>query len=275
MERNAQNQSPYYPDVRLFLVLIPFINAINYYLTYPNIKFNGHFFLTFTLDTVDGYIAWYSVRRFILYLDQRLPYGQGLPRRLMVQFVGTALIGLGIISLLTESTSFLAKGRPAPLEFYTVDLVIIGIWLFFINAIYLGLYYLNQSKRMGHKLAAQKKAQIEGLLVKVGKKDLKLDFDQIAGFQTDSDYTMALDITGKKFYMDDSLEKIGKKLPSETFFRLNRQYILHRNLISDFRRIENGKLLVLLHANDLFPSEIPVSRIKAPNHKFCCEYFGI
>ncbi len=41
MERNAHNQSPYYPNVRLFLVLIPFINAINYYLTYPNIKFNG------------------------------------------------------------------------------------------------------------------------------------------------------------------------------------------------------------------------------------------
>jgi hypothetical protein len=34
-------------------------------------------------------------------------------------------------------------------------------------------------------------------------------------------------------------------------------------MISGFRRMENGKLQVMLHPREGFPQEIPVSRIKA------------
>ncbi|SHG25995.1 LytTR family DNA-binding domain-containing protein [Flagellimonas flava] len=267
MEKNNKNRSIYYPDVSIFLVAIPIISAINYYLTYANVKFNGFLLLTFTIDTVTGYIAWYFVRKLILFLDLKLPYDKGILKRLGVQIPATTFLGLAIISFLTELTSFIAKGESAPLDFYTIDLIIIGIWFFFINALYLGLYYYNQWKKTEQKIAKEEKLRADGFVVKVGKKDLKLDFERLAGFFVDADYTIAQDLSGKKFYLDDSLERIENRVPAHTFFRLNRKYILHRKMISGFQRVENGKLLVLLHETDFFPSNIPVSRTKAPSFK--------
>ncbi|MFS4449013.1 LytTR family transcriptional regulator DNA-binding domain-containing protein [Maribacter sp. 2307UL18-2] len=179
----------------------------------------------------------------------------------------TMFLGLAIISFLTELSSFIAKGERAPLHFYTVDLIIIGIWFFFINAIYLGLYYYNQWKKTEKKIADEKKLKADGFIVKLGKKDLKLDFESLAGFFVDEEYTIAQDIGGKRFYLDDSLERIENSVPADAFFRLNRKYIINRNMISGFQRIENGKILVLLHENEFFPIKISVSRLKAPSFK--------
>ncbi|MDQ4140927.1 MAG: hypothetical protein M3142_10425, partial [Bacteroidota bacterium] len=74
-KRNSPN--PYYPDVVLFLILIPFISAFNYYLTYTNIRLNWFLLLTFSIDTVQGYLAWLGVRYFVLYLDKK----NALPER--------------------------------------------------------------------------------------------------------------------------------------------------------------------------------------------------
>ena len=51
-----------YNDILLFLILIPFINALNYYLTYDNISFNVHTLVTFLIDTFDGFAAWWGIR---------------------------------------------------------------------------------------------------------------------------------------------------------------------------------------------------------------------
>jgi hypothetical protein len=187
MKKSSKPVFLYYPDVALFLILIPFISAINYYLTYHNIKFNGFLILTFTIDTVQGYIAWLAVRKLILFLDKKTPYYKGLLKRMAIQLLLTTLVGLFIISLLTEMVSFIIKGKAAPLDFYTIDLVIIGIWFFFINAIYLGLYYYNQWKNTEEKMEEEKKLKADGFIVKVGKKDLKLNFDSLAGFFADVD----------------------------------------------------------------------------------------
>ncbi|MDZ7647838.1 MAG: hypothetical protein U5K54_12005 [Cytophagales bacterium] len=53
-------KNPYHPDVALFLILIPFISAFNYYLTYTNIQLSWFLLLTFTIDTVQGYCAWWG-----------------------------------------------------------------------------------------------------------------------------------------------------------------------------------------------------------------------
>lgn len=72
---------------------------------------------------------------------------------------------------------------------------------------------------------------------------------------------------GTTYCLEQSLDKVEKKLPPDLFFRLNRQCILHRQLIAGFRRGENGKLTVLLADNPFFPAELPVSRTKAPAFK--------
>jgi len=263
-DRSALN--PYRPDVTLFLVLIPFISAFNYYLTYSNISLRWFLVITFVLDTVQGYIAWWAVRSLIFYLDRKLPFHQGLLKRIVVQLVTTIVLGLAILIALTELTSWIARGKPAALNFYTTDIFIISIWFFVINGIYIGFYFYNQWKTLEAERHEEKRERTDGLVVKQGKQDIKLIFETVAGFSVEGEYVVAFQLTGKKFFVDQSLDKLEKTLPS-IFFRLNRQYIVHRQVIRGFRRAENGKLDVLITATEHFPGEITVSRTKASAFK--------
>ncbi len=74
----------YYPDVPLFLALIPLIAAINYYLTYTTVRLNGFLLLTYSIDTVQGSAAWFAVRGIVIWLDRRFPYEGHLVRRILL-----------------------------------------------------------------------------------------------------------------------------------------------------------------------------------------------
>jgi DNA-binding LytR/AlgR family response regulator len=258
-----QSTNPYYPDIALFVVAIPFISAFNYYLTYSNIRLSWFLLLTFSIDTFQGYVAWWAVRSFILFLDKKLPYEHGAMRRILVQVISTMLIGLIIIAALTELVSWIAKGTPAPVSFYTVDLFIISIWFFVINGIYIGFHYYNQLKKFQEERQIEKRLNSDGLVVRQGKHDIRLNFENVAGFYVDGEYVVVSQMAGKKYYLDQSLDKVEQSLPSSVFFRLNRQFILHRQLVTGFRRADNGKLQVLLQQHENFPPEITVSRTKA------------
>jgi DNA-binding LytR/AlgR family response regulator len=136
-----------------------------------------------------------------------------------------------------------------------------------VNGIYIGLYLYNKWKHSEHKLLTETRLKQEGLLVRQGKQDVRLDVDEVAGFFVDSEYVAARTINGKKYYLDQSLDKLEASLPRSLFFRLNRQYIVHHQLIAGFTRAENGKLVVRLKKDDAFPPEVTVSRLKAPAFK--------
>ena len=261
------NKNPYHPDVALFLIIIPFISAFNYYLTYSNIQLSWFLLLTFTIDTVQGYLAWWGVRSFILYLDKKWPYEKGLVKRIVFQLFSTLIIGLTIISLLTELVSLIAKGKPAPLHFYTIDLFIISIWFFVINGIYLGLHFYRLYQQSEATRQHENQIKSDGIFVKQGKQEIRLLYDELEGFYVDEDYAVTCQLGGKKFYLTQSLDKIEKTLPVTSFFRLNRQFIVHRQVVSGFKRGDNGKILVMLQKTTYFPTEIPVSRLRAPAFK--------
>ena len=261
------DKNPYYPDVKLFLILIPFISAFNYYLTYSDIRFNGHLLATFTIDTVQGYLAWLAVRKFILFLDKKMPYGERPARRIVIQLLSTLALGLFIIIFLTELTAWIAVGRPAALHFYTRDIFIISIWFFGINGFYVAKHYIRELNSLNARRKKEERLQSQGLFVRSGRKDIQLKFEDIAGFGVDGHYTIAYTNSGKRFYLDDSLDRITEKLPEQSFFRLNRQFILNRTAIHGFKRLENGKILALLHQNSFLPGQIPISRTKAPFFK--------
>src|SRR6187549_2815881 len=90
-----------YNDVKFFLIAIAFISAFNYYLTYTNIKFNWFLLFTYTIDTIQGWLAWGAVRSIILFLDKKLPYGYRPLKRILVQLLVTTTTGLLVIILLT------------------------------------------------------------------------------------------------------------------------------------------------------------------------------
>lgn len=261
-----QIRKMYHPEVAIFLICIPFISAINYYLTYSNIQLGGFLLLTFSIDTAQGYLAWLLVRKFIFFLDSKWPYTTHGARRISVQVIGSMVIGLTVIALTTELVSWIAKGKPALPSFYSIDLFIIGIWFFVINGIYIGLYYYNLWRQTISQERESKNVP-EGLLAKNGKQELLITYDELLGITVDHEYVVAYLQNKKKYYLDQSLDKLEKTLPPHEFFRLNRQTIIHRQVVSGFKREENGKINVLLKPTDFLPTEIMVSRIKAPAFK--------
>jgi hypothetical protein len=95
-----------YHDIKFFLVAIAFISAFNYYLTYNHIQFNWFLILTYSIDTVEGWLAWWLVRSIIIYLDKKMPYAQLPLKRILIQLLLTTAAGLTVIILLTELESW-------------------------------------------------------------------------------------------------------------------------------------------------------------------------
>ena len=93
-----------------------------------------------------------------------------------------------------------------------------------------------------------------------------LEFDEIAGFAVDGEYILCYTIKGKSFLLDLSMDKLEKELPSLLFFRLNRQCLLHRQVITGFEKVENGKLKIMVNSTS-FAQSVNVSRTRAPDFK--------
>lgn len=281
MTGQSSTQRINYKDVRLFLWLIPVINVINYYLTYTAKPFSWRTVITFSIDTVQGYIAWLLIRAVILYLDKKLPYQPQLFKRLTIQLVLTIIACLTPIIVLTEFVNWLATDKPVPASFYRIDIFIFMIWVLVVDAIYIGIYFYRQwqkaeQEKQQHLQLLEEQTRLRqeesrirqnGFTVKLGKKDIHLSFDEIWAIVVEGDYTITFDNQGKKYFLDSSLDKLEKAMPPEWFFRINRQYILHRQCIAGFERIENGKLNVLLKAIEPLPPVIVISRLRAAAFK--------
>jgi LytTr DNA-binding domain-containing protein len=267
-------QTKIFWDVKLFLVLIPAINIVNYYLTYSGITFSGFTILTFCLDTLEGYAAWLVTRYIISLLDKKMPFENNLPLRIIVQTFSTLIAGMLVIILLTNLVNVIATNSPIPESFYKYDIFIIAIWFFVINGIYISAhFYLEwQHHKIQKNDSAVNKEKLNalfnnGFTVKNGKTDMILLYNEIAGFYMDGEYVTCTTISDKKYLLDQSVEKIESELPLVLFFRLNRQFLLHRQIINGFQRAENGKLNVLTTPLKNITSPISVSRTKAAAFK--------
>lgn len=253
----------YRPDVLIFLLLIPLISAFNYYLTYSNIQWNGFLLLTFSIDTTQGYIAWLIVRRIIFRLDRFLPFGPKPLKRILIQLGLTTLAGLGFIILTTELISWVIKGRPAISEFYTMDVFIIGVWFLVINGIYIGLFYYHTLQEIQEE-KSKTQADFRGIPVKSGNQELLIPRSEIAAMKIDEEYVLLFTTLGKKYFLDESLDYWEKNLPESDFFRLNRQIIIHRQILQGFKKLEHGKLEAQVNTSFNFDLELGISRAKAP-----------
>jgi hypothetical protein len=132
-----------YKDVKFFLAFIVFANAFNYYLTYDGIKFNGFFAMTFVIDTVQGWIAWYIVRSIVIWLDKKIPYSENPGKRIGIQLVITTFAGLASIALMTEICSILIRGKWAGVNFKFFDLFIFSFCFLVLNGFFIGMNYYH------------------------------------------------------------------------------------------------------------------------------------
>jgi hypothetical protein len=262
-----QEETIRYNDVIFFLGFIPLINALNYYLTYTNITFSTYTLITFLIDTLEGYVAWWCFRWVITCLDKKVPYSGGQRKRILLQLFLSSACGLVVIVILTELVNAIAKQTPVSTSFYHHDLLIFLIWFIAFNGIYVALYYVQTMRRFEILRQEEKKVRVHGFPIKDSRQNVIIPFDNVVAFYTDEDYAGVVTKDEKRYLFDSSLDKIELSLPAELFFRANRQYIIHQQTITGFTKIGNGKLSVKLSSYPYLPEEVHISRTKAPNFK--------
>ncbi len=248
-------------------MLVPLVNLFNYYLTYSNISFSTRTVLTFTLDTLEGYAAWGAVHFIIVYLDRKYPYKEDVLKRLLIQLVTTLSAAIAIIIGLTFIINYCATDSPLPVSFYKYDIVIISIWFFAVNGIYTGLYFYREWQQAEQRRIEENKIRLDGFKVRMGKQELLLSFAEIAGFWVDGEYVGCCTVTNRKYIVDQSIDRLEKNLPGSFFFRLNRQFLVHRQSIAGFERGENGKLNVQIKPSQHLSPTVTVSRTKASDFR--------
>ena len=254
-------------EIKLFLLLIPLINVFNYYLTYNNISLTWRTLLTFSIDTIEGYAAWAAVHFIILYLDQRMPFHENVRKRLIVQIITTVFIGMFIIIALTVIIHYALTNGPMPVSFFSYDIFIISVWFLVINGTYIAIHFYSEWRVSESKRVEENKLKKGGLNVKSGKQALFLHYGDIAGFNVDGDYIICYSMDGKKFLLDQSMDKLEKFLPTSSFFRLNRQTLLHRQIVTGFEKDVNGKLNILIKSHSSISYPLNVSRTRASSFK--------
>jgi hypothetical protein len=251
----ANNKQIKYNDHWFILLAIPFIAALNYYLTYHNIQLNAFLIITFVLDTLEGYCAWYAARTVIVYLDGKILWEHNPVKRLLIQVPLVAIVIVVVLSILTETVNAIARNKPVDPSFYRYDIFIFMIWSLMINTIYIGMYFYQHSK----KVVPEK----QFILSKNGNVQKMIYLSEITFATVENQCTMVVCNSGKQILADYTLEKLEKALDTQSFFRANRQSIITKGIIDKVSREKDGKLILhLKKVNDL-PENVVISRLKA------------
>jgi hypothetical protein len=256
-----------YNDILLGLVLIPVINTINYHLTYSTIRWDWYTITTYLIDTFQGWISWWLMRSVVLWLDKRLPYESGLIKRIGVQLFWSNLSILGFIISTTWAINELFGDGPLPSDFYTYNLFIFFIWILVINSIYIGLYFYDQWQRSQELFENERALKTKGFQVRKGKQINNISFSQIGAFHSEEGLTYLTTMEGERFVVDSSLGNILEDLPGTMFYRINRKYILSRDIIDGYYKESYGKLRVNLRDRFPLPEHPIISRLTAPGFK--------
>ncbi len=115
----------------------------------------------------------------------------------------------------------------------------------------------------------QSRSYKDRFLVKVGDKLMAIYTHEIAFIYTHNSVVHLVEKSGKKYILDHSLDEAQELLNPESFYRANRQYILHLPFIRVVHKYHKGKLLVELSIDN--EEHIVVSAEKATDFK---NWFG-
>jgi hypothetical protein len=256
-------------DVTLFLVLVPIFTLVTYLVTYTGVVYDLDFAKAFAIDTANGYICWLVIRWIIRKIEKQHTREYFSKARFAKLIIFTFTGGVVTTILLPNGHPFIHGKRYATDQagIWTHDLLIYLMWILAINFIYILMRYYDIWRKSEAKLEIEKSLKTEGISVKIGDRNVKVQLRDICGFFVEDGLTYMIDCNFKTYIVDSSLDNLEQKLPERYFFRVNRKYILHRNSIVSFKRIEDSKLMIATLAEKPLPGELPMSRLKAPTFK--------
>lgn len=119
-----------------------------------------------------------------------------------------------------------------------------------------GLMKLLQTKNKSYKTT---------YLVHQRDELIPIKTDDIAYFFIDTGIVKGVTFTNKSYTVDKKLEDIESELNPELFHRINRQFVVNRNAVTNIKFYFNGKLII--NVNPPFSERIVISKAKASDVK--------
>ncbi len=98
------------------------------------------------------------------------------------------------------------------------------------------------------------------LLLNVREKIVPVKTDDVAFLHYDNGVVSVNLFNGRPYYIEEQLDVLEKKLSPGAFYRVNRQYIIHRNSVEEIERYFSRKLVVKL--NQKVPEPVVVGKLK-------------
>ena len=119
----------------------------------------------------------------------------------------------------------------------------------------------EQYLRAASLLRKQENTSLERILLKKGTKLVPLQTTDIAYFYR-TEVVFAVDWDGERYLVDSSLSKLESRLPADTFFRLNRAYLVNIQAIKSLNPHKPGQVEVQLHPATSAPVVLSTQRTR-------------
>ncbi|GAB3953488.1 hypothetical protein GCM10028805_37300 [Spirosoma harenae] len=266
LEASKNNLIPHYQDGWAMWIGVPLITVFIQYLTYEQITLNGMLLYELSSDALKIYLVWRTIRWVIVALDNRFPWQRSFPGRLLLQIGSTWLLGSIVLTALVFLDYWLVRPYPNQ-RYFSYDLVLAGIFILLVNAIYVGLYFYHLSLQEQSQPIDTMARSPDTFLVRLGKRDVLLTQPDILCLFAEDKLTYLLTHQGRVFPLESSLDKVSAQLAEAQFFRINRKYIISSSLIDQVQTTSSGKLLVQLKPHPSLPETLFVSRARASDFR--------
>ena len=219
-------------------------------------------------------LVWLSVRGATHCLDHRYDWLDQPLRRISTQLLlGIALPVLASIAL-ALLYFWLVVQQPITESTYPIyEFPISVLFIVGFNLLYLGMYLYR--KATGQQPLTLLTTQAldpatvvavrKTLIVNSGLRNIPVPTEDVAYAYIDEASVFLATLSGGKYLVNGSLEELARDLPSDRFFRANRQFIIHRLACSSYMHQAYGKLKV--EVSPALPKDIIVSQQKAPEFK--------
>lgn len=125
----------------------------------------------------------------------------------------------------------------------------------------------NEFIRLLHEIknSSQEKIYKKAFLVHYKDKMIPLKTTEIAFFYIDSGNVYGYTFDNHKYIMEQKLENIEEQISPDSFYRVNRQFIVSRNAIKEVNFYFNGRLV--LKTNPSTPEKVIISKARAGKFK--------
>ena len=121
------------------------------------------------------------------------------------------------------------------------------------------------NNRVESMLDGNKRENQRVFLVHYKDKIIPLSIDDVAFFYTSNEKVSAFTYSGERYIIDRTLEALQALLPTDEFFRANRQYIVSRRSVKDIAVWFGSRLA--LNLNQEVPEKIIISKARVPEFK--------